>query len=153
MTATSRKSARAKLAELLETALVGAGKPTQQVAACPVPITVSPLVFVRSAGSGADRQGIGGTSNFGKWQFEILIYVAAATNDSGISPEQAADALDDIEAAVRDVLIKNPQVQGYWQNLEPYTERSQVVRLPKPDSGGRAYDVEIIPVEVQFYDQ
>lgn len=152
MSATSRKTARAALATLLNAALIGVSKPTQEVLAYPpTKITTSPLVFVRSAGTFPKRQGIGGTKGYNRFRFEIMVYVLAAET-AGPTPAQSADALDDIEAAIRDVLLANHTNTGVWASLDMPQDFTNIFRLPGNDTGGKPYDVEIIPVEVEVYD-
>jgi hypothetical protein len=154
MSATSRKVSRIALAGLLSTALIGVGKPTQEVLAYPPrKITKSPLVFLRSAGRARRRRGIGQTKLLNRFRLEIMIYVAAASAETeGPDPDESADALDDIEATVSDVLADNPS-NAAWMLLNMLEEEmSNIYRLSAQDTGGKPYDVEIIPVEVEVYD-
>lgn len=153
MSATSRKVARKALATVLGTTLVGVGLPTQSVLAYPPrSITTSPVVFVRSSGTQVKRQGIGQRKGFNRFRFEIMVYViAASTLDGGPDPETVADALDDIEAGVRDTIILNP-TNAAWTQLETLEQMTNIYRLPAIDTGGKPYDVEIIPVELEVYD-
>ena len=152
MTATSRKTARGALGTLLKTALEGTGKLAQVVYAYPpADITESPVVFVRSAGTASKRKGIGQTKGYNRFYFEIMVYVAAANNDSGWTPGVAADALDDIEAVVRDTVLANP-TNAAWTNMVLAEQPTEIVRLDAVSTGGLPYDVEVIGVEMEVYD-
>lgn len=152
MTATSRKTSRQALGALLTTALVGVGKLAQAVYAYPpADIVESPVVFIRSAGTQTKRRGTGQTKGFNNFRAEIMVYVAAANDDAGWTPSVAADALDDIEAVIRDVILTNP-TNAAWANMASDDSHSQIVRLSAADTGGLPYDVEVIPVEFEIYD-
>lgn len=152
MTATSRKTARVALGTLLTNALVGTGKLAQAVYDHPpADIVESPVVFVRSSGTQTSRKGIGQTKGFLSFVMEIMVYVAAANDDSGWTPAAAANTLDDIEADIRNVILTNP-TNAAWAHLKPGEMPSQIVRLSASDTGGLPYDVEVIQVECNVYD-
>jgi hypothetical protein len=152
MTATSRKAARSALATLLNTALVGSGKPLQVAYGYPpADFVESPLLFIRSAGTITQRRGIGQTKGFNRFILEVVIYVAAANNDPGWTPAAAADALDDIEAGVREVILTNP-TNAAWANLILADQVSEIYHLTADQAGGTPFDAEILRVEVEVYD-
>ena len=149
---TSRKTARKALAVLLTSALVGTGKPAQACYAYPpADFVESPMIFIRSAGTATQRKGIGQTKGFNRFFLEIMVYVLAANYETGWTQEAVADALDDIEAGVRDVLLTNP-TNAAWTNLGIPDQVSEVYHLSADQSGGVVFDAEIIRVEVEVYD-
>ncbi len=152
MTATSRKVSRKALGALLKTALEGVGKLAQAVYDhAPADFTQSPVVFVSSKGTNSKRQGMGQTQGYNKFRLEVYTYVAAANNDPGWTPDVAADALDDIEAVIREVILTNPN-NAAWKNIRLFDEFTEVIHLSAEQASGIPYDVEVITVEVEVYD-
>ena len=152
MIATSRKVSRKALAALLTAALVGDDKLAQAVYAYPpASFTESPLLFIRSAGTATKRRGIGQTKAYNRFTLEIVTYIAAANSDPGWTPEASADVFDDIEAAVREVLIVNP-TNPAWADLEIPDQMTEVYHLSAEQAGGIPFDVEILKVEVKVND-
>jgi len=151
--ATSRKTARKALASLLDTALSSYLVSGDHVTAYPpADFTLSPKIFVRSAGTYSDRRGVGQQFGFNKFALEIWIYVSAANKDPGNTPEAVADLLDDIEAVVRKTILDNPKNAAWNAIRQPEGEKTEIVQLEGKATGGSPYDVEIMPVEVEIYD-
>jgi hypothetical protein len=153
MSAASRKTSRKALGALLKSGLEGAGKLAQSVYDHPpAELTSSPVIFVRSARTKTKRRGIGQTKGFNTFRLEILACVVSANTDASWDGAAAADALDDLEAGIREIIQINP-TNAAWANLKsPEDEETQITYLPGNVTGGLPYDVEIIPVEVEVYD-
>jgi hypothetical protein len=153
MTASSRKTSRKALAGLLDTALSSYLSTGDHVTAYPpADFAASPKVFVRSAGTYSNRRGLGQTKGINKFKLEVMIYVAAANDDAGYTPETAADLLDDLEAACRATILANPSNAAWMAMRQIEGDKTEIIHLPGEATGGNPYDVEIIPVEVEVYD-
>lgn len=149
---TSRKTARKALATLLTTALVGTGKPVQAVYAYPpADFVESPLIFIRSAGTVTQRNGIGQTKGYNRFRVEVVSYILAANNESGWTPDVVADAMDDIESGIREVLLTNP-TNAAWNNMNMPDQSSEILHLTSDQAGGSVFDVEIFKAEIEVYD-
>lgn len=140
MASVSRKTARDALTGLLQTALVGTGKPAQAVYGYQVGDFggQSPVVVVASGPVLRERKGFGAC-----WHTTatLLVFVFVAYAAAGWTEANAEDALDSIEAAVADVVLANSST-ATWNGLtyEQATEpgsmtiggveyRSEVIRL------------------------
>jgi hypothetical protein len=118
MTCVSRQPARAGLATLLETALVGTGLPVQAVYAYQVGDFQgqSPVVVVTSGPMERIRDTMGECY---RSRFNLMVYVFVLYADPGTAwgEDDAEDALDAIEALIADVLLTNTRTAN-WTRLE-----------------------------------
>lgn len=105
---TNRETVRDALATLLQSALVGTGKPVQEVTAYERgEIGASPLIMVLSGGSRRKQHGM----NREKWKnhFRLVVRVIVKDADAGESwtEQNVEDSLDLIEKGIADVLADN----------------------------------------------
>ena len=151
LTSTSRKEARKALAGLLS---VLEGTLAQKVYDhAPADFVTSPVVFVRSAPAQRQPMGVGGgTATHNRLRLEVGIYVAAGTTETGWKTEDAQDASDDLEAACSQIIAAN-KVNAAWVNLALADQPTELLHLLPTEQGGYPYDVELITVEVETYDQ
>lgn len=156
MTSSNRKATREALADLLETALVGAGKPVQEVLDYKKGDLggKSPVVVVTSSDNPSRRYDYAMGSQ--KWRnvftFDVLVFVADADDDetgSGWDEADVEDKLDDIEQAIAEVIATN-QANANWTYIT-YGDQGTAT-VPVSDLGGNPYVVEIIPISVEVYD-
>lgn len=145
MSVVSRQPARAGLAALLETALVGTGLPVQAVYAYQVGEFQgqSPVVVVTSGPMERLRDTMGECY---RSRFNLLIYVFVLYADPGTSwgEDDAEDALDAIEALIADTLLTNARTAN-WDRLE-YAGASDVDAVA---IGGVEYRRELITLTVE----
>lgn len=138
MASTSRKTVRDALTGLLQTALVGSGKPAQAVYGYQVGDFggQSPVVVVASGPIERERKGFGPC-----WHTSatLLVYVFVAYAATGWTEANAEDALDSVEAAIADVVLANSST-ATWHGLkyEGPTEPDGV------EIGGVEYRREVI---------
>lgn len=152
----SRKTARAQLAALLATALVGTGKPAQKVYAyLPNVIKETPVVVVASHNTALRPQGMNSPANFNHFQLEVLICSLKDKQADGWSPSEAQDLHDDIEAVIRNVVSANRNT-AYWMNMrftgQNGNEFSNPSTIVPATIGGMEFDVETILVECEVND-
>lgn len=149
MAATNRELVRDGLAGLLQTALVGSGKPAQAVYNYKVGDFQgqSPVVLVTSAGS--NRRHTGYTAKYEN-EFSLLLHVWVLYAEPGTSwgEDDAEDRIDLIEQAIAEVLSANKSYAGYWYSID-YNGDTQIV---EGNLGGSDYLVELIPVRVKVDD-
>jgi hypothetical protein len=153
MTLTSRKTSRAALATLLS-ALTGVGQPAQYCYAYPPrKWEGSPIIYISSTSSQRLRRGIGQTKAFNTFGFDIVVGIAAANlTDAAYTPDVTEGLLDDMEAAISNIVITNP-TNAAWAHLTlDEGQPTQIVRLTSDQTGTLPYDIEIISVEVEVYD-
>ena len=140
---TDRKSYRELLGIVMETALVGSGKPAQAFEDH-LPRSSefdgrSPFICLASAGSDVDRQKSTLLGKFYIHYINILVFVARADT-------AAEDALDNCYATIADTLEANKSTSN-WDGLQQI-ERSTIDATPE-GWGGQPYWVETIPVSLR----
>ena len=142
-----REAARKHLAALLDTALVGTGKPAQAV----YPYQVgdfrgaTPVVVVTSGPMQRRLDSMGGC-----WRraFQLWVYVFVAYADgSGWTEDLAEDAIDAIEDAIAAVVLANLRTDA-WTSINYAAAGTQ---LDPVAIGGVEYRRELITFEVETY--
>jgi len=138
--AVNRKDIRQAFASLLQTTMVGAGKPAQVLYAYrPADFSgQSPVVTVSSSGS--NRKSVTRAASTADVYLQIGLFVLYS-DVSAWSPSDSENALDDLEAALATVMEQN-QAATLWYSLD-YSSRSQRMDVM---IGGQEYAFE--PVEV-----
>lgn len=141
----NRKDIRSGLVTIFETELVGTGLPVEAVYSYNVRSFQgqSPVVVVRSAG--IRRKPLGQASSvYRNWiPMGILIYVKDETGSW--TAEDAADALDDCEAAIVKAVLENRKNPGVWNDMIPEDSYSQIFNVTVD---GEPYLLEIMTVLV-----
>lgn len=149
MTAYNRKVARKRLASIFEDELVGTGLPVSAVFSYDVRDFKgqSPVVSVRS--SGIRRQPFGQASTkYRNWiPLAVMLFVKDET--TGWTAEQAADAMDDCEAAIVQSIMDHRKEVGYWNNMTLENSYSNIYNVTV---GGDPYLLEIMTVLVEVID-
>jgi hypothetical protein len=145
----SREPARKHLADLLETALVGDGKPVDAV--YPYQIGDFGNAFkVVTVTNGRTRRRVSSFSS--EWDtrpsFDVHVFVLYADPDTGWTEADAEDALDEIEAIVAEVVRTNLSAPGYWNDMT-YAEDIDT-QADGVEIGGVEYRREIIPITMQI---
>lgn len=139
----NRETVRDALATLLQTALVGSGKPAQAVYNYEVSDfgDQSPVVVVTCAGSERGRSTFDTTWNTGVL---ILIHVFTlyALPDGSWTEAQSEDRADLIEKSIADVVLDNYN-NATWDELY-FTGQSQVQPMI---IGGKDYRMETISLK------
>jgi hypothetical protein len=148
MAATNRETARDALAALLQSALVGSGKPAQAVYGYKVSDFQgqSPVVMVMSGGSG--REELTYDVDWDNIFFLVIkVFVLYADPAAGWTEAMAEDRLDLIEKTIADTLSANySHSGGAWERIG-YDGRSQVIEVVS--EAGDPYVVEIIPIRAE----
>ena len=134
----NRETVRDQITALLSAALVGTGKPCQEVVGYKksVPDKV-PLVCVMSAGSrrGADAVGSVGTT----FLFAVVVFVSDANASAGWTEADVEDRLDWIDRVIEDTVQANRRTT-YWADLDFTGEQSEVEDIALL---GAAYATEV----------
>lgn len=143
MIAQNRKTVLAAWAAILQSALVGVGKPVQAVYDYPVGDfqNQSPVVTVSSGGS--ERRSFTFQGTIPNYDLLVDVFVIYAA-DGGWTEDMTEDALDDIELAIAEAVAAN-QVTAYWQSLS-IVERTQPTYVV---IGGAEYRRELIRVRAE----
>ena len=133
--AKNRKVARAALASLLSNALTGAGGLVNGVYGYDFGgwQQEAPVVLVASAGTLRRRRiktGVSYTIYTNGFRFAVLVLVPDAHTGNNWTEEMVEDRLDDIEAAIANVVGDNIRTAN-WDNLEFVEEFSDVSRVVK----------------------
>ena len=140
----SRKAIRKKLKELLE------GISLLQDAYHYKPHTFegqSPVIYITSSGTNTRWLTGQGFQNSIYVNLHICTLYASTLGETiAYQEEQAEDLLDDIEAAIRNVLKDNAAVAGHWQGLR-YFDRSNADTPMLIE--GDLYLHEIIPLVME----
>ena len=101
----NRKTVRTAVKTVLETELVGVGKPAQAIYGYQVAdfSRQSPVIVVTSGGS---RRGVLSSKELGDTAFEIIVHVFVlyAQDDGTWTESQSEDSLDDLEKEITDTL-------------------------------------------------
>jgi hypothetical protein len=152
VTTKSREVMRDQFSVLLSAALVGSGKPVTAVynyfkgrldGESPVVLVTSGPIAREIAGQG--------TAQFAmKVGLNVIVFVAEANADAGITELEVDDLVDSIEAKIADVVAANQSAAGYWDNLKYSGQPSEPVA--GKDLDGHPYVVEYIRVEADIYD-
>lgn len=144
----SRATIRAAIAALLESALVGTGKPAEAVYDHLKPDFggASPVVAVASAGS--NRAAFAGRGPRVEHELDIYVFVlrAEAGVEESYSAEEADAALDAIEAKVAEVVAANEETADW--HLAQYAGESTIITA---EIGGEQYWMERIPLRFTLY--
>lgn len=145
MTLSSRETARDALAAILTAALVGVGKPVQQVYgyARAVFDEGDPVVSVVSGGT--ERDQISYSTVRPTYRFMLYAFVLYADSTGTYTDQQAEDILDTIEQLIAQAVIDN-QANSTWQRLQ--ISGNGTVDTVIVD--GKVYRREIIPVEIEM---
>lgn len=145
----SRETARDALATLLNTALVGAGKPCQAFYGYQVADFggQSPIAMLVSAGSERDQQTLS-TRRKSFFSFQVISFVLYADAASSWTEANSQDSLDEIENVVDETIAANLTNGTTWADLG-YEGRSTtgIVQVV----GGDSYRYEIIPVRAEVF--
>jgi len=139
---TTRRACREALAALLQTALVGAGKPAQAVYDYQIGdfAGASPVVVVSSAGSSYDDLSFQGLSP----SYDLNIHVFVVYAATGWTEDDAENALDAISETIAAVLAAN-KVAANWDGIA-WVGSSKTLSV---DIGGVDYRTEIISIKVE----
>lgn len=142
----NRETVRDQLATLLNTALVGSGKPAQAVYGYQVGDFQgnSPAVVVTSVGTGRGSSLIAGATEF---PLEVHTFVLYATEDGSWTEAQSEDRLDLLEKSITDV-INDANDSGTWISIE-MNGQSEIDAV---EIGGDEYRHEVIPVLITVQD-
>ena len=165
MTNASRKTARKALAGILKTALQT--DPTVTPADGKLVVTVydhippkfeeSPVVCIGSVSTAPAGQGLGNTGPAKQtFRYQTLVFVAVGES-STYTASDADDLLDDIEASIRGLIRSNP-VNDAWSIIrfagqQSKTQPGQPTRIVPVKVAGKKYNLEVISVDVEVYDQ
>ena len=135
MAAVNRKTVRLQFASLLSTALTG-GSLAQAVLAY-LPATLgnkSPVVAVAGAGTERERAHLGANTWLTWVYLQVVVFVLYSEDSSGTWTRALAETrLDDLEAAICDVVMANKTLAGYWDAL--YFDGPSALEGPLPISG------------------
>ena len=121
----TRATAHAQLTSLFAAALVGTGKPCQEVVGYKKSkIDRAPLVCILSAGSqrGSDATG----SLQVVYQFAVVVFVPDADAATSYTESDVEAKLDAIDAIIETTVKANRARNAYWENLDFSGEPSQV---------------------------
>lgn len=144
----NREAARDRLAALLDAKLVTDLGIVQEVVGHKVDDLggASPVVAVLSAGSARPPMTFAGRQTM--FYLDVQVWVLYSDGDAW-GPAEAEDRADLIEKEIAEIVAaKANQVTDDWGALD-YAERS--VAADVTTSGGTAYLLEIIPLEVSVY--
>lgn len=138
----NRADVRKHFADLLRAAITGENGLAQEVRAdAPNDLGgVSPLVLVTSGTISRKQHGMDGKRYAGKVVLDVLVFVARENAAEGWTSEMVEDALDNIEAAIADVVAANRRT-AYWTHID---YDGNPTGAPMPAAGG--YMVETIRI-------
>lgn len=137
----SRKAIRKELA-----ALLAANVPSVQSVydyAKPDLEGETPVILV--TGMGIERPRMTLQGNKTTIYLVAELFVLYSDEATGWTPDQAEDALDDLEQEVAVVLQDYKSHDGYWKTAY-YGDRSQIAKLP---IGGYVYLYEVLPFNME----
>ncbi len=143
----NRKTIRKALTALLETALVGAGKPAQAIYDYKASDFEgqSPVIVVSSGPSDRTKQAQPTRAN-SLILLDIDVFTAYA--EANWTEENSEDAQDDLEKAISDVLLDNDTTND-WEQLQ-FNGASEV---DFNVVGGKLYRQETIRVQIQVFSE
>lgn len=147
MTVMNRETVRDKLADLLNTALVGSGLPAQVVYNYQVGDfdNMAPAVVVTSGPIQRQRQSYGDCYR-NLITLYVNVFVPYAEENGAWTEANAEDALDLIEKTIAETVLANNSVSGYWNQCRYAPDEPTL--LGGVVIGGVEYRREIISVEV-----
>lgn len=120
----SREAVRDALTILLQTALVGSGKPLAEfVGYKKTTVDKSPLGMLMSAGSQRGFDAVGSVQTI--FQFAIVVFVPDADAAASWSENDVEDTLDDIDTIIEATIQANRKTAN-WENLDWSSEPSIV---------------------------
>lgn len=106
----------------------------------------SPVVRVTSAGSSRPRLTLRGQKTFFFLGIEVFVLYRDENNPSAWTPENAEDALDDVEQQVSQILIGSHNTP-LWNDIT-FEARSMIDTIVL---GGVTYVYEVIPIQVEVF--
>jgi hypothetical protein len=113
----NRETVRDAFAALLNTALVGTGKPVQVVYGYPIgKIEQTPTVCVASSGTARQRAGIGDSRWNSYFVLEVFTFVRDSDTAGSWTEAQVEDQLDLIDKYIADCVADN-RVNANWNNI------------------------------------
>jgi hypothetical protein len=144
----SRETVRDALSNLLNTALVGVGKPAQAQYGYPIADFKgrSPIVMVSSAGSERDQQTMV-TRRTSFLYFNIVVFVLYADPAASWTEADAEDTLDTIESIVDATIAANLVNGTTWSDIG-YNGRTTTGNAT---IGGDQYRYEVIPIKITTF--
>lgn len=151
MAAIDQSTTRTALADLLQSALVGSGKPTQQVYDGLIGDfgSKAPVVMVTDAGVKRKPRELTGTRYRNYFRELVLVWVADADAAAGWTDKMAEDQLSALDKAIADVVSANRRTVNWnWIGHED----DFAIPEPVPDEGGKSYLVLPIPLLVEVFD-
>ena len=150
MSAASQEVSRAALVTLLQTALVGTGKPTQAVfnGLASDFGGRAPVVMVTDSGVSRKPRDLTGTKYKTRFKELVLIWVADADETAHWTDTDAENQQAQLEAVIADVLAANRRT-AYWNWIE---HDGEAVPDNIPDSGGKPYLVLGVPIALEVLD-
>jgi len=151
--AASRETGRDALAALFTTALVGTGKPVQEVrnylsldfgGLTPVVQVVAAATPVR------ERYGMGTVKFKTRFRYEVQIFVIdAVIGDTSWTRQSVEDRLDLIEKMIADVVADNRNNPPIWNDLKHAPDTQPLLRV---SVGGDDYWLETVLLEMEVTD-
>jgi hypothetical protein len=151
-TSVNRETIRDAFAALLNSALVGTGKPADAVYGYlhgdPFAADVAPIAVVVVTSSGSERTGSMGAQTFDVWVYlDVWVYVLYADPANSWTEANAEDKRDLIEKSIADVVQDNTSTTS-WDELQ-YAGRTTATDVQI--EGGATYFVEQIPIRVHVF--
>ena len=121
----TRATVHTQLTSLFSTALVGTGKPCQEVVGYKKSkIEKAPLVCILSAGSQRTADSLGTLQVV--YQFAVVVFVPDADAATGYTESDVEAKLDAIDAIIETTVKANRARGSYWESLDFSGEPSQV---------------------------
>ena len=121
----TRATIHTQLTSLFSTALVGTGKPCQEVVGYKKSkIDKAPLVCILSAGSQRTADSLGTLQVV--YQFAVVVFVPDADAATGYTESDVEAKLDAIDAIIETTVKANRTRGSYWESLDFAGEPSQV---------------------------
>jgi len=121
----TRATVHTQLTSLFSTALVGTGKPCQEVVGYKKSkIEKAPLVCILSAGSQRTADSLGTLQVI--YQFAVVVFVLDADAATGYTESDVEAKLDAIDAIIETTVKANRARGSYWESLDFSGEPSQV---------------------------
>ncbi len=151
MAAIDQSTTRSALVALFQAALVGVGKPTQQVYDGLVSDfgSKAPVVMVTDAGVKRKPRELTGTRYRNYFRELVLIWVADADATAGWTDKMVEDQLSAIDKAIADVVSANRRTANWhWIGHEDEFATPE----PVPDEGGKSYLVLPVSLLVEVFD-
>lgn len=148
---TNRETARDALATLLNAAMVGVGKPGQEVTNYEKgQITSAPLTQVVSGGSLRRQHGMNREKWANKFRLIVRNFVPDADASASWTEQNVEDRLDWMEQVTANVIADNRSTAN-WHYID-YDDAMSVIMPARDNGSGKTYMVEEIPIIVEVYD-